>query len=80
MKSFGIGLALAMSGFACYLLSDEAVKLVTGMEGMEELSAIFAMVWPWLCLTVVVIGIGWFWILSPLLNFTKPYPEEPRGE
>lgn len=76
MRNFGIGLALVMSGFACYLLTDNAGKWLIGLEGMEEFAEVFSMVWPWLCLAVVIFGVGWFWILSPLLNFTRPYPEE----
>ncbi|MEW6142072.1 MAG: hypothetical protein AB1597_02805 [Chloroflexota bacterium] len=76
MNNFGIGLALAMSGFACYLLADNAGKWLASLQGMADFAKVFSMVWPWLCLAVVIIGVGWFWILSPLLYYTRPYPGE----
>jgi len=42
MKNFGIGMALTMSGFACYLLTDNAVKWLVNLEGTGDLADVIS--------------------------------------
>jgi hypothetical protein len=64
-----------MSGFASYLLTDQAAAWFKGLEGFADFAGLFKDIFPWLCIAVIIIGIGWFWVMAPLLAFTSPRQE-----
>jgi len=68
MKTFGIGLALLAGGFALYLLQANFAAFIKGLD-IGEAGVMISENFSWLAIGVMVLGIVWYWIVSPLLYF-----------
>ncbi len=84
MISFGIGLALLISGFTFYelanlitmpagdpggILAPEVAKAVAQFTSIPDTILPYT---PYIGIAIMVIGVSWFWILAPLLYLTRP--------
>ncbi len=84
MISFGTGLALLISGFTFYELANLLTTSAGGASGVlaAEVAKTIAQFMnipdtilpytPYIGIAVMVIGVGWFWFLAPLLYFSRP--------
>jgi hypothetical protein len=99
MRSFGIGLALLVAGFASYVLSAFLKSMTTVFENMtgflEQLEGAGAFpagvtlpenlgtlsigipqdllnILPYLSIGIMAFGVGWFWIIEPMLYLATP--------
>ncbi len=84
MISFGIGLALLVSGFTFYelanllitpvgeaggVLAAEVAKAVAQFTNIPDTILPYT---PYIGIAIMVIGVGWFWIVAPILYLTRP--------
>ncbi len=84
MVSFGIGLALLLSGFTFYelanlitmpagatggILAPEVLKSVAQFTNIPDSILPYT---PYIGIAVIIIGVGWFWILAPIFYLTQP--------
>ncbi|GEM_PF-3510661 len=111
MKSFSIGLALLVGGFASYFLTTALKKAADAIETIgkflqflagagilpesvtlpeefkpEMVSAVIGIpqslinIAPYICIGIMAFGVGWFWIIEPLLYLAAPPKKEVRRE
>lgn len=99
MKSFGIGLALLVAGFASYMLSAFLKSMASVFKNMAdflkqlEQAGAFPQgvtlpqnlgnlsigipqdilnIIPYVSIGVMAFGVGWFWIIEPMLHLATP--------
>ena len=82
--SFGIGLALLISGFTFYELANLITTPAEGAGGvlaaeMAKAIAQFTNIpdtvlpyTPYIGMAVMAVGVVWFWIVGPLIHLTRP--------
>jgi len=103
MKSFGIGLALLVAGFATYMTSAFIKSMATlttnltdFLQQLEQAGAFpegvtlpadlgtlslgipqdILNVVPYVAIGVMAFGVGWFWIIEPILHLAAPPPKK----
>ncbi len=84
MVSFGIGLVLLISGFTFYelatlitmpagvtggILAPEVAKAVAQFMNIPDAILPYT---PYIGIALIVIGVGWYWILAPVIYLTRP--------
>jgi hypothetical protein len=83
MASFGIGLALLISGFTFYELATlittpaDAGGVLAGpvLKSLVQLTNIPDSIMPYtpyIGLAIMIVGVAWYWVLAPILYLTRP--------
>ncbi len=68
MKTFGIGLALLVSGFVLYLVQANFAAFITGLD-MGDIGVMISENMRWVGIGIMVLGVVWYWIVSPMLHY-----------